>query len=61
MLISEKNCTFLLTAAAYHSVDGHVENSPWPHDVKQAVNVLEDRDHHFILVFGSWSVEEETK
>lgn len=61
MLISEKNCTFLLTAAAYHSVDGHVENSPRPHDVKQAVNVLEDRDHHFILVFGSRSVEEETK
>lgn len=61
MLISEKNCTFLLTAAAYHSVDGHVENSPRPHDIKQAVNVLEDGDHHFILVFGSRSVEEETK
>lgn len=41
----------------YHSVDGHVENSPGPHNVKEAVDVLENGDHHLVLILGSRSVE----
>lgn len=39
----------------YHSVDGHVQNSPGTHDVEEAVDVLKDGDHHFIFVFGGRS------
>lgn len=48
---------FLFLKVTHHSIDGHVENSPGPHDIKQAVNVLENGDHHLIFVFGSWSVK----
>ena len=37
----------------HHSIDGHVKNSPGPHDIKQAVDVLENGDHHLIFIFGA--------
>lgn len=36
----------------HHSVDGHVQDPPGPHDVEEAVDVLEDGHHHLILVLG---------
>lgn len=48
---------FPLLTVTYHAIDGHVENSPGPHNIEQAVDVLEDGNHHLILVFGSGSVD----
>lgn len=48
---------FLLLKVTHHSIDGHVENSPGPHNIEQAVDVLEDGDHHLIFIFGSRSVD----
>lgn len=34
----------------HHSIDGHVQDPPGPHNVEEAVDVLEDGHHHLILV-----------
>ena len=44
------------TLLPYHSINSHVQQSPGPHNVEDAVNVLKNGLHHFILVLGSWPV-----
>lgn len=60
--VSSRSKTLLrLQDGTYHSIDGHVENSPGPHNVKQTVDVLKNGDHHLIFIFRSRSVDEEIR
>lgn len=55
--MSCSGCRFLLLKVIYHSIDGHVQNSPGSHDIEQAVDVLKNGDHHLVFIFGSGSVD----
>lgn len=41
--------------STYHSIYCHVEKPSWSDNTEESVNVLKDRNHHFILVFWCWS------
>lgn len=41
--------------STYHSIYCHVEKPSWSDNIEESVNVLKDRNHHFILVFWCWS------
>ena len=45
-----------VSSFTYHSIDGHVEESPRSADGEDAVNIFEDKNHHFILVSWSWLI-----
>lgn len=47
----------MLHEVTYHSINGHIKNSPGPHNVEQPVNILKNGNHHLIFIFGSRSVE----
>lgn len=38
----------------YHSIYCHIKKSSWPHNIEKPVNVLKNRNHHFILIFRGW-------
>ena len=45
-----------ISPSTYHSIDGHVEESPRSADGEDTVDIFEDKNHHFILVSWSWLV-----
>ena len=45
----------LMKEHKYHSVNGHVEHPSGPHNGEDSVNVLKDKDHHFLLILGGRS------
>lgn len=51
------NALCLLLVGSYHPIDGHIKNSPGPHDIEQSVNIFKNGNHHFIFIFGGRSVE----
>lgn len=38
----------------YYSIYSHVKKSPWSYDVEDPVDILKNRNHHFIFIFGRW-------
>lgn len=48
---AEATRTLLVHFGAWrHSVNGHVEDFAWPHDAEEAIDAIENGDHHFVLV-----------
>lgn len=45
----------------HHSIYGHVKESPRSHDVEDPVDVLKNRHHHLILIFGCWPETQSTR
>lgn len=39
----------------YHSINCHVQQTPWPHNGENPVDELKDEDHHFIFILGGRS------